>query len=307
MDLVVENIDFCLYFLKILLKSVPNTDLSSNKLVGTLPSDLRFAPLQFLDVSSNRLEGHVAPMLCMKDEINGNGIGGTFDCDLISCPPGTYSPIGRATSKVIAKENGQTNIQCQPCNRSTSRFLGAKHCGTIRLDRDEIAIGDFFSYESNLMLALIVLCSFIATLAAVIIYRTRKVRQNHLLHIQNARRELGGYDTESCCTDVTESQQALRIKVRKLQADDDHTFCNEDDNSYSFSPSCSSRRLDGLELATLNEYEDETNSIISTNSRTSSLMRGSNTSFTGRSISSDIGSTSVRSRSSELWLNAPNL
>jgi hypothetical protein len=96
-------------------------DVSDNELSFYLPSDLRFAPLNTLDVSGNQIKGVVPPMLCVDGNINGNGIGGKFECDFIACPPGTASKLGRATP------DGSTT--CQACKNDSERnIIGLKQC-----------------------------------------------------------------------------------------------------------------------------------------------------------------------------------
>jgi hypothetical protein len=48
-------------------------DLSDNNLEGFVPSDLRWTSLTRLDISGNKLRGVLPPMLCMMQELNGNG------------------------------------------------------------------------------------------------------------------------------------------------------------------------------------------------------------------------------------------
>lgn len=118
------------------LRYLEQLDLSDNYLTGYLPSDLRWAPLQFLDVSGNRIKGIIPHTLCTKGGINGNGKNGNFDCDLVQCPPNYYSPIGRATEE----------HNCRPCyhGRGTP-FIGSRKCSSLfaHLHPSDMDLGGF--------------------------------------------------------------------------------------------------------------------------------------------------------------------
>eukprot|EP00586_Coscinodiscus_wailesii_P005173 CAMPEP_0172479780 /NCGR_PEP_ID=MMETSP1066-20121228/4589_1 /TAXON_ID=671091 /ORGANISM="Coscinodiscus wailesii, Strain CCMP2513" /LENGTH=558 /DNA_ID=CAMNT_0013240549 /DNA_START=152 /DNA_END=1828 /DNA_ORIENTATION=- len=103
------------------LRYLSKLDVSDNYLTGYLPSDLRWAPLEFLDISGNQLVGLVPPMLCLKGNINGNGEGGEFGCDHIACPAGTFSHTG--TGSIIPGD-----VHCSPC--PTSVYLASRSCPT---------------------------------------------------------------------------------------------------------------------------------------------------------------------------------
>jgi len=111
-------------------------DLSKNLFTGFLPSDIRFTPLEYLDISSNELEGIVPPMLCLTGDINGNGKNGDFNCNIIACPEGTWSPIGRASPLDLHIRDGRSggerreneNYSCKPCHKSHT-YLGSRICG----------------------------------------------------------------------------------------------------------------------------------------------------------------------------------
>jgi len=110
-----------IYFREIgFLPYLKRLDLSNNQLIGFLPSDLRFAPLSFLDVSGNFLKGLVPPMLCRKPGINGNGDGGDSNCAHIACPTGTYSSTGR---------NNDDFNECLPC-LDPQTFLASNVCNS---------------------------------------------------------------------------------------------------------------------------------------------------------------------------------
>lgn len=120
------------------LSSLHALVLPGNELTGFLPSDLRFAPLRHLDVRGSRLEGVVPPLLCIKEGVNGNGIGPPgidfnllYACENIVCPRGTYSSIGRAA---IPESEGEDGIQCMPCYDDQARFyMGRDKCTDIRV------------------------------------------------------------------------------------------------------------------------------------------------------------------------------
>mmetsp|Transcript_17250 Transcript_17250/g.26702 ORF Transcript_17250/g.26702 Transcript_17250/m.26702 type:complete len:666 (-) Transcript_17250:66-2063(-) len=98
--------------------------LSNNRLTGTIPSELRFAPLEELDLAGNQLVGVVPPMLCLKGNINGNGAGGEYKCDRILCSEGTWSSIGRASPE---------GTGCSVCPVG-AEFLGTTSCFAAVVD-----------------------------------------------------------------------------------------------------------------------------------------------------------------------------
>lgn len=98
------------------LQFMERLDLSDNELTGFLISDLRWAPLEKLDVTGNNFRGIVPTELCKKEGINGNGRGGMFGCDLIACPVGKYNSLGRAI-------DGEP---CKSCDGTSP--LGSKVC-----------------------------------------------------------------------------------------------------------------------------------------------------------------------------------
>eukprot|EP00586_Coscinodiscus_wailesii_P021229 CAMPEP_0172500918 /NCGR_PEP_ID=MMETSP1066-20121228/144124_1 /TAXON_ID=671091 /ORGANISM="Coscinodiscus wailesii, Strain CCMP2513" /LENGTH=571 /DNA_ID=CAMNT_0013275417 /DNA_START=104 /DNA_END=1819 /DNA_ORIENTATION=+ len=90
-------------------------DVSHNDLTGFLPSELRFTPLENLNVADNRLKGRVPPMFCLKGGVNGNGNKGEYDCDHLACPVGTYSHTGMGPN-------------CRACSKGNGFTLGATDC-----------------------------------------------------------------------------------------------------------------------------------------------------------------------------------
>lgn len=100
------------------LKYLRVLNLADNQFTGNLPLELKFPPLLQLDVSGNMLAGSIPQGLCEKSELNKNGEGGQFDCDIIVCAVQTYSASGHS----------EPNNLCLPC--SGSRYLGSKHCNS---------------------------------------------------------------------------------------------------------------------------------------------------------------------------------
>ncbi|KAL3810573.1 hypothetical protein ACHAXA_002437 [Cyclostephanos tholiformis] len=103
------------------LTFLESMDVSDNRLMGHIPSDLRWTSITQLDVSGNRMRGLIPPLLCLVEELNGNGRDGAFSCDRIACPPGTYNSLG-----YHAVDGGEA---CRPCYDETTPFIGQKTCG----------------------------------------------------------------------------------------------------------------------------------------------------------------------------------
>lgn len=103
------------------LDRLTKLDVSNNAIGGLLPADLRYAPLETLDVSDNQLTGYVPTGLCQKSGVNGNGYDGLFTCDIISCRAGYHASNGRA-------DPGTTGELCKLCISGTSPVLGITDC-----------------------------------------------------------------------------------------------------------------------------------------------------------------------------------
>jgi len=101
-------------------------DLTSNVLTGTLPASLTQFEQLSLYAAGNRITG-IADGLCSKSEWL-NGDVGSFQCDGILCPDGTYNAIGRASSGASS---------CQTCSSGTNGYLGSFAC----LSNDEVQEG----------------------------------------------------------------------------------------------------------------------------------------------------------------------
>lgn len=105
------------------LSFLETLDLSDNMLMGWVPSDLQWTSMTRLDLSGNRIRGIVPPMLCMKEELNGNGEDNVFYCDRIACPEGTYNKYGF--------HHGADGETCQPCYDETP-FIAQKACVNVQ-------------------------------------------------------------------------------------------------------------------------------------------------------------------------------
>ena len=101
------------------LTFLESLDVSDNELMGYVPSDLQWTSITNLDISGNKIRGMVPPLLCMMDELNGNGSDNVFYCDRIACPEGTYNENGF--------HHGSRGEVCRPCYDETP-FIGLKTC-----------------------------------------------------------------------------------------------------------------------------------------------------------------------------------
>ena len=102
------------------LTFLESLDVSDNELMGYVPSDLQWTSITNLDISGNKIRGMVPPLLCMMDELNGNGSDNVFYCDRIACPEGTYNENGF--------HHGSSGGEvCRPCYDETP-FIGQKTC-----------------------------------------------------------------------------------------------------------------------------------------------------------------------------------
>jgi hypothetical protein len=154
-------------------------DLPNNHLKGFLPSDLRFAPLKSLDVRGSKLQGVVPPLLCIKEGVNGNGIGppGTdinllYACENIVCPRGTYSSIGRAA---LPGKEGDDGIQCLPCyDDHATLYMGRDHCTDIFILGMQLRRVDV---QNALVKSIPIILAFIAV-GVCMIKRRRKYSRN---------------------------------------------------------------------------------------------------------------------------------
>jgi hypothetical protein len=100
------------------LLNLSTLDLSGNVISGKIPVELSLPPLSTFLISGNQIEGDVPFVLCQKSDINGNGSDGSFTCDRVACPAGTFSSLGHSSD----------SNECGGCDDSSSIFLGSSSC-----------------------------------------------------------------------------------------------------------------------------------------------------------------------------------
>eukprot|EP00531_Pseudo-nitzschia_arenysensis_P009045 CAMPEP_0116149816 /NCGR_PEP_ID=MMETSP0329-20121206/19183_1 /TAXON_ID=697910 /ORGANISM="Pseudo-nitzschia arenysensis, Strain B593" /LENGTH=2572 /DNA_ID=CAMNT_0003646223 /DNA_START=244 /DNA_END=7959 /DNA_ORIENTATION=+ len=92
-------------------------DLTSNTLTGTLPASLtQFDNMSFY-AAGNRLTA-IADGICSKSGWMSGDVG-SYQCDGILCPAGTYNVLGRRSNKAPV---------CQSCSTSSGNYLGSFEC-----------------------------------------------------------------------------------------------------------------------------------------------------------------------------------
>lgn len=95
-------------------------DFRHNRLRGSIPTTLGTLERLFLDLSDNQISG-LSEELCQDEDWMDGQIALVPDsCDAILCPPGTWSDLGRASSKA--------DVWCNPCANST--FFGSTTCSS---------------------------------------------------------------------------------------------------------------------------------------------------------------------------------
>lgn len=98
------------------MTNLQELDLSSNQLTGKVPVELSLLPLTYLNIANNRITGDIPSVLCQKNDVNGNGVDGSFSCSRIACPVGSFSSTGYETN---LNECGLCNDQVNYIGRIT--------------------------------------------------------------------------------------------------------------------------------------------------------------------------------------------
>lgn len=280
--------------MELIMDSIP-IDLSDNILIGYIPSDLRFPPLQILNLANNKLEGLVPPMLCLTGDINGNGMNGDFNCDIIACSAGSWSPIGRSTPKGIEEEGGFEVHECKPCHRHDSSFIGSLQCGSLRV-ADDVGSVLFSAPEEDLLLTILTLCGTIGILVVIIVHRTRKIRRQELDDQPRNNDTDLGFDTDSVHSEATE---AVSVYLTKLNIDESYADTEDDEMAGDLGRESASQVCDP------DEEGEELRSIYSSASAIddSTRQRRSSTATSSQQHSEN---TSSR-RNGDLWLDIPSI
>jgi len=276
----------------------PSTDLSDNNLTGYLPSGLRFPPLEVLGLANNKLEGYIPPMLCLAGNVNGNGMNGHFNCDVIACPPGSWSPIGRSSPSGV--EQDEEIYECKPCHRHGSAFLGSRQCGGVLVggDRGGSFVG-ITAPKEDLLWTIISLIGIIGILVLLTAYRTRKTRQRQANRVSSLGRlndmdRSHGSDTDSYCTEATETHS---VNLTKLDPDDVSIETADDEIGGG---------LDSQMFSKVNDLDEK-----SVETRTANDTRADESSRSSRRSTRNRSQQRDEERSSrqnvEFWLDVPSI
>jgi hypothetical protein len=149
------------------LAHMRNLRLDHNRLTGIIPPDLRFPPLDTLELGNNNLVGPVPPLLCEKEGVNGNGEHGIFSCDVILCPASTWYRNGRAQSP------GRHCLECP-----ATPFMGQVQCDSMFRSSFE-KVGDYVSSHSWPQSALLfVVCSLVAVALYTFIVKRKRPKND---------------------------------------------------------------------------------------------------------------------------------
>lgn len=226
------------------LRFLERLDLSDNYLTGILPSDLRWAPLQFLDVSGNRIKGIIPYTLCRKEGINGNGHNGLFDCNLIQCPAGFHSHIGRAT----------VQKPCKPCpHGADTPFIGSMRCSTLFHQ-------NVFHYAEDPALV-IPIAFFMLSFTFTYIYCLKEKYGKHNLLSSDGDSENGDGKPTSC---VEENGNSHHVKPYKDTVENSHlptTKEQEEEDDDDDSDDDKSHQTDLIKFGIDDDHEDDHNLI----------------------------------------------
>jgi len=239
------------------LEYLETLDLSNNSLSGFIPSDLRFAPLTKFSIADNKIIGIVPPKLCMKT-INGNGVHGTFRCDLVACPAGTYSNTGISDDRT-----------CMPCNDADSDTLGRTSCGGSTII---ISAGHFgsitsvsYSMSPRLIFGIVVIVLSASAFLIFAIYRYRKTLREEV-----EEHELSDFDLSDNNLDLPTSYPSMPPPSAHLRGVfPDQVVIEEMDDDFSSitrirkKKAKKKKKKDGAYSSVISEGNDDSNSADS--------------------------------------------
>lgn len=273
-----DSLGFLQYLLKV--------DLSDNELEGFLPSDLRWAPLELLDISGNGIRGIVPPKLCDKPGLNGNGSQGSYGCNKIACPIGTYSPSGR-------EREGEL---CLPCHHNNAEVLGNNSCRKVGIGSSAFGV---FIFLVTLALAVGAFVVIRMKRRSRIEYQEDTMQQLEMQRPITAAdlgdgRTIGEIDRSASGTPL-----AMQSSNRKVPRQGSNRNLRDPKATYSEIP-------DHSELP----YPDaENTSVLSGRSGMSRAASVTETSSvrSGRSRKSDKSDESGKQSRNHLWLDVPDI
>jgi len=173
-------------------------NLEDNYLTGYIPSDLRFSPLEYLDLGGNQLQGPVPPMLCLAGGVNGNGDRGSYRCDAIACPAGTWHPRG-------FRLGGRGS--CIPCPGRNSNLIGQRSCGLVAMSSFESVGQAAHNNLGYVGLAIISIFVLITVLGIVVVSRNRRMvgqKGNRLGDINGSRLDEEIFEDEAYSVEAEE-------------------------------------------------------------------------------------------------------
>ena len=207
------------------LTFLESLDVSDNRLMGYLPSDLRWTSVIRLDITGNRMRGVIPPLLCLAEELNGNGRDGAFYCDRIACPPGTYNSLGRH-----AVDGGEA---CRPCYDETP-FIGQKVCDRPRMSltavdwRKEVQAVEHATEEMGILAKFVLVIGFTVLLVAVIL--CFMVRRNK--KFWRTKYELWALKERE--TTIISSRPRKEEKTYEYDDEDKKEDCGDRNDEYSY-------------------------------------------------------------------------
>lgn len=272
------------------LQYLMRVDLSENELEGFLPSDLRWAPLEFLDISGNSIRGIVPPKLCDKAGLNENGSQGSYGCNKIACPIGTYSSSGRE----------RVGELCLPCHHNNAEVLGNNSCRKVGVGS---AVFGVFIFLVTLALAVGAFVVIRMKKRSRIEYQGDSMQQLEMQRPITAAdlgdgRTIGEIDRFTSGTPLPLSKQSTRSNM-KVQRQGSNRKFRDPKATYSDIP-------DHSELP----YPDAENMSVlsgrSGRSRAASITETSSV-RSGRSRKSDKSDESGKQSRNHLWLDVPDI